>query len=130
MITTPSWISAQPGRCGGDACVRNTRVPVWALIERRQHGRVDEEILRELPDLTPEDLAVAWKYAHDHAHEIEQSLWQNEACMVEQPGFDEIHRLIRRGIQLGFSDQAIREAFYPPLGHEAFAPLLRSLRAG
>lgn len=34
MTTTASWISKKPGRCGGDACVRETRIPVWGLVER------------------------------------------------------------------------------------------------
>ena len=130
MITATSWISTRPGRCGGDACVRETRVPVWALVERRREGRTDEQILGDLPDLTSEDLSVAWKYAEDHGQEIERSLWQNEACMVENAGSDEIRRLILRGGQLGFSDDDIREAFYPALGREDLTPILRSLRTG
>ena len=130
MMPTTSWISTRPGRCGGDACVRETRVPVWALVERRREGRTDEQILGDLPDITSEDLAVAWKYAEDHGQEIERSLWQNEACMVENANTDEIHRLIRRGVQFGFSDEAIREAFYPALSREDLGPILQSLRAG
>lgn len=130
MTSTTSWVSRKPGRCGGDACVRETRVPVWSLVERRRDGRTDEEILRDLPDLTPDDLAVAWKYAEDHSQEVERSLWQNEACMVETADSDEIHRLIRQGVQLGLTDEAIREAFYPALGREDLLPILRSLRAG
>ena len=130
MMSTTSWVSRKPGRCGGDACVRETRVPVWALVERRRDGRTDEQILGDLPGLTSEDLAVAWTYAEDHTVEIERSLWQNEACMVENAGSDEIHRLIRRGVQLGLSDEAIREGFYPAIGREDLTPILRSLRAG
>ena len=130
MTSATSWVSRKPGRCGGDACVRETRVPVWSLVERRREGRTDEQILGDLPDLTTEDFAVAWKYAEDHGQEIERSLWQNEVCMVENADSDELHRLIRRGVQLGFGDEAIREAFDPVLGREDLGPILQSLRAG
>ena len=31
LRTEHSWIQKNPDVCGGDACIRNTRVPVWAL---------------------------------------------------------------------------------------------------
>src|SRR5690348_3160441 len=108
---TTSWISRKPGRCGGDACVRDTRIPVWGLVERRRHGQADADILRSLPDLTAEDLAAAWGYAAEHPDEIERSLWENEACMAEHDGWDVPPDLVRRGRQLGLSDDDIRNAF-------------------
>jgi uncharacterized protein (DUF433 family) len=124
MIASTSWISTRPGRCGGDPCVRDTRIPVWSLVERRRHGLTDEEIIRGLPDLTSEDLAVAWQYAKDHALEIDRSLWLNEACMVEWSGPDDLASTIRQGSQFGLSDQAIREAFDPPLTRDQFDGVL------
>ena len=44
MITTASWISKKPDRCGGDACVRDIRMPVWALVNYRRLGASDERI--------------------------------------------------------------------------------------
>jgi uncharacterized protein (DUF433 family) len=127
MTTTASWISKKPGRCGGDACVRESRIPVWRLVERRQNGQADADILRSLPDLTPDDLAAAWEYAAAHPDESARSIWENEACRVKHDGRDVPPDLIRRGRALGLSDEAIRAAFSPPLTQEALMAVLAAL---
>lgn len=78
MTTTTSWISKKPNRCGGDACVRDSRIPVWGLVRDRQLGATDETILRSYPALTPADLEAAFAYAASHAKEIETSIRENE----------------------------------------------------
>src|SRR5262245_57867521 len=60
MPTTASWISKQPGRCGGEACVRDTRIPVWGVVAYRRLGMTDEQILQAVQGLTPADLEAAW----------------------------------------------------------------------
>jgi uncharacterized protein (DUF433 family) len=126
MIKTASWISTRPTRCGGDACVRDTRIPVWGLVERRRLRQTDADILRALPDLTAADLAAAWEYAAAHPEVIEKALWQNEACMVDQDGRSASVELVRRGRRLGLSDEEIRNAFEPPLSLEALRAALNS----
>src|SRR5712692_2863160 len=32
LRTEDSWIQKTPDICGGDACIRNTRLPVWSLV--------------------------------------------------------------------------------------------------
>ena len=54
----------------GEACVRETRIPVWLLHRFRAMGRTDEQILEDYPTLTPDDLAAAWEYARQNADEI------------------------------------------------------------
>ena len=117
-MSTASWVSRKPGRCGGDACVRDTRVPVWGLVERRRNGQADSDILRSLPELTPDDLSAAWEYAAAHSGEIERSLWENETSMVEHDGRSVPAKLVQRGRQLGLSDDDIRNTFEPPLSQE------------
>src|SRR5437879_491007 len=97
MATATSWISKKPSRCGGAACVRDTRIPVWLLIEQRQLGISDADIRLGLPDLTAEDLATAWEYAAAHPEEIEHALWENEACMVEPNNRLLLLQLVERG---------------------------------
>jgi uncharacterized protein (DUF433 family) len=75
---TQTWIRKTRGVCGGDACIRNTRIPVWALVVWRRLGVPDEEICDQLPGLTPSDLALAWAYADDHPQEIADALRENE----------------------------------------------------
>ncbi len=78
MATTSSWISKGAERCGGDACVRDLRVPVWTLVNYRRLGLSDAEILRSYPDLTAADLDAAWEYAASHPDEIDTAIVENE----------------------------------------------------
>lgn len=78
MTTTTSWVSKKPDRCGGDACVRDTRITVWGLARDRQLGVSDAEILQNIQGLTPTDLEAAWKYAEANMDEIEKAIRENE----------------------------------------------------
>lgn len=78
MPITASWISKQPGRCGGDACVRDSRITVWGLVAYRRLGMSDREILRAVQGLTAADLEAAWDYATANAAEIDESIRANE----------------------------------------------------
>jgi uncharacterized protein (DUF433 family) len=75
-----SWIEKRPGVCGGDARIRKTRITVWGLIERRNQGLSNAEILEHLPDLTQADLDVAWDYYAQNQEEINQAIRENEAA--------------------------------------------------
>ena len=59
------------GVCGGEACVGETRLAVWMLVEARRAGCTDEEILQDYPGLNAALLANAWAYAASHDEEIE-----------------------------------------------------------
>ncbi len=78
MTVTASWISKKPDRCGGDACVRDTRITVWGLVAYRRLGLSDAEILRAVQGLTPADLEAAWEYAAANAEEIDRAIRENE----------------------------------------------------
>ena len=56
-----SWISNKPDRCGGDACVRDSRITVWGLVAYRRLGMSDGEIMKAVQGLTPADLKAAWE---------------------------------------------------------------------
>jgi len=117
-----SQIVKTPGTCGGDARIAGTRIPVWGLVERRQHGMSDGAILADLPGLTAADLAAAWHYASDNPLEIDQALWLNDAIMIEHVNGQGISsEFMRRGLELGLDDDTIRTAFVPPLSEVAFA---------
>jgi uncharacterized protein (DUF433 family) len=78
MTATASWISKKPDRCGGDACVRDTRITVWGLVAYRRLGMSDSEILGAIQGLTAADLEAAWEYAATHAAEIDEAIRENE----------------------------------------------------
>jgi uncharacterized protein (DUF433 family) len=75
-----TWIQKTPGVCGGAACIRNTRITVWGLVERRQLGASDEQLLDQVQGLTRDDVNLAWEYAAAHPEEIEQAIRENEAA--------------------------------------------------
>ncbi|MBD2195915.1 MULTISPECIES: DUF433 domain-containing protein [Calothrix] len=65
------FIQKTSGVCGGNARIRDTRIAVWTLVSFRQQGASDEELLRNYPTLTIEDLAAAWSYYKEHPQEID-----------------------------------------------------------
>jgi uncharacterized protein (DUF433 family) len=79
MPTTASWVGKVPNRQGGDACVRDTRIPVWVLENYRRLGMSDDSLLRAYPSLTGADLEVAWAYVAANQEEIDRAIRENEA---------------------------------------------------
>jgi uncharacterized protein (DUF433 family) len=79
MPITASWISKQPDRCGGDACVRDTRIPVWVLENFRRLGANDAEILAAYPSMNAADLEAAWAYATANIEEMDRDIRENES---------------------------------------------------
>ena len=78
MPITASWISKKEDRCGGDACVRDTRITVWGLVAYRRLEMSEQDILMAVQGLTAADLEAAWEYAATHAAEIDQAIRANE----------------------------------------------------
>jgi len=48
---------------GGVPCVRSTRIPVATVVGMVAEGMAIEEILREFPQLIPDDVAESLRYA-------------------------------------------------------------------
>jgi len=71
-------IRKTPGVCGGDACVRDTRIMVWLLVAMKRSGLSDEEILRGYPILTAVDLTAAWDYYKQHPQETDEAIANQE----------------------------------------------------
>jgi uncharacterized protein (DUF433 family) len=65
--------------CGGRACIRKTRITVWGLVNSRRLGATDEQLLKNITGLTPEDLRAAWEYNREHADEIDADIRANES---------------------------------------------------
>ena len=71
-------VEKTPNVCGGDACIMNTRIPVWVLEGWRRLGWSDARILENYPTLSAVDLVNAWAYVSAHLDEIEQTIRENE----------------------------------------------------
>jgi len=77
MTASESIIQKAPGVVGGQACVRNTRIAVWMLVESKRFGRTDDDLLADHSGLTRGDLSAAWAYFASHAEEIEAAIRAN-----------------------------------------------------
>ncbi len=56
-------ITFNPNIMGGKACVRGMRIPVSLVVNLVANGMTPEEIIKEYPDLEPEDIKEALQYA-------------------------------------------------------------------
>jgi uncharacterized protein (DUF433 family) len=74
MTAIASWITTNTDRCGGAACVRDTRITVWGLVEWQRLGKTDAWLLDNFPQLNAADLAAAWEYAAAHPDEVDQAI--------------------------------------------------------
>jgi uncharacterized protein (DUF433 family) len=78
LLTETDLISKDPNICGGDACLRGHRIPVWVLVNYRRHVANDADVLRAYPSVTFEGLKAALDYAAVHSDEIERAIVENE----------------------------------------------------
>ena len=62
------------GICGGNARIRNTRIPVWTIISLQHQGADASELLRNFPSLTVDDLSNARFYYTTHQQEIDRAI--------------------------------------------------------
>ena len=49
-------ITIESGKRGGKPCIRGLRITVYDVLEYLASGMSEAEILRDFPDLTPEDI--------------------------------------------------------------------------
>jgi uncharacterized protein (DUF433 family) len=77
MVAPDGLIRKTPGVIGGDACVRDTRIAVWMLVESKRLGRTDADLLADHPGLAQDDLNAAWAYFAAHPNEIEAAIRAN-----------------------------------------------------
>ena len=67
-------ITADPDRMGGVPCIRDTRIPVSTIISMVADGMVASEIVAAHPDLVPDDIAEALRFAAEAVRERENPL--------------------------------------------------------
>jgi len=62
-------IVIDPNICHGQACIKDTRIPVHQVIGMLANGDTIEELLKEYPSLKREDILAALAYAASLAEE-------------------------------------------------------------
>ena len=58
-----SRITFNPAQCGGRPCIRGMRIRVSDILEMLADGVSAETILSDFPDLEPEDISAALRFA-------------------------------------------------------------------
>jgi uncharacterized protein (DUF433 family) len=71
-------VRSTPGVMGGDACIRDTRIPIWLLVSYKRQGMSDGQLLQSYPGLNASDLAAAWDYFAAHAQEVEAQMHRHD----------------------------------------------------
>ena len=56
-------ITIEPGKRGGKPCVRGLRITVYDVLGWLAAGMQEQEILRDYPDLEPEDIRACLAFA-------------------------------------------------------------------
>lgn len=67
-------ITVDPDTMAGQPCIRGLRIPVATVVAMVADGMTTEQIVGELPDLEPEDVGEALRYAAEAMRERELPL--------------------------------------------------------
>lgn len=63
-------ITIEPGKRGGQPCVRGMRITVYDVLSYLAAGMTEAEVLRDFPYLTREDILACLSYAADREHRM------------------------------------------------------------
>lgn len=66
-MTPADRITVHPQQCGGRPCVRGMRIRVSDVLDLLAAGLSAAEVVAELPDLEPADVAACLRYASAQA---------------------------------------------------------------
>jgi len=58
-------LTIEPGKRNGKPCIRGLRITVQDVLEYLASGMTPEQILRDLPDLTLDDIRACLAFAAD-----------------------------------------------------------------
>ena len=58
-------ITVEPGKRGGQPCIRGMRITVYDVLSYLASGMSEQEILSDFPELTREDILACLSFAAD-----------------------------------------------------------------
>jgi uncharacterized protein (DUF433 family) len=73
-MTWRDRISINPAVRSGTPCVKGTRITVYDVLEYLAGGMTEDEILRDFPDLTREDIRAALAFAAARERRLSNSV--------------------------------------------------------
>ena len=63
-------ITIEPGKRSGKPCIRGLRFTVYDVLEYLASGMSEEQILKDFPDLTREDIRACLAFAADRERRL------------------------------------------------------------
>lgn len=63
-------ITVEPGKRGGQPCIRGMRIMVYDVLSYLAAGMTQEQILADFPYLTREDILACLSYAAEREHRM------------------------------------------------------------
>jgi uncharacterized protein (DUF433 family) len=63
-------ITIEPGKRGGKPCIRGLRITVYDVLEYLASGMTEDQILKNFPDLTREDIKACLAFAADRERRL------------------------------------------------------------
>jgi uncharacterized protein (DUF433 family) len=69
--SSPSIPTIDPGKRSGKACVRDTCITVYEVLDRMASGMSQEEILADFPDRTETDMRACFAFVADGERRLE-----------------------------------------------------------
>jgi uncharacterized protein (DUF433 family) len=63
-------ITIEPDKLGGKPCIRGLRITVYDVLDYLASGMSQEEILRDFPDLVPEDIRACLAFAAERERRL------------------------------------------------------------
>ncbi len=74
LVTAPADAAKPVSSGAGEARIGDTKIAIWELVNAKELGCSDADLLQIYPQLTALDLANAWDYAEANADEISRTL--------------------------------------------------------
>ncbi len=73
-------ITIEPGKRGGKPCIRGLRITVYDVLEYLASGMSHDDILRDFPDLTAEDIRACLAFAADRERKLAEGARMRGYC--------------------------------------------------
>ncbi|HVA01297.1 MAG TPA: DUF433 domain-containing protein [Terriglobia bacterium] len=67
-------ITLEPGKRGGKPCIRGLRITVYDVLDYLASGMTEQEILRDFPELTSDDIKACLAFAADRERKLTSAL--------------------------------------------------------
>ena len=71
LMSYADIITMEPGKRGGKPCIRGLRITVYDVLEYLASGMTHEDILRDFPYLTEQDIRACLAFAADRERKSE-----------------------------------------------------------